>query len=92
MTKVSNAASDITAFNGNHADRNKWLRHIAVAIENQSIRIISHPILARYFFIGSNITYEIWIEIRAKVFNNRSVNDEIDQLNSTFASFAFSPR
>ena len=57
------------------AERMKWVESVLCAIHNEKLRIYST------LFLGTNIQYEYWIEIRAKVFNNRTVNDEVADLN-----------
>lgn len=61
--------------------RRQWFQSVLWSIQNQKIRIDSNPFLAASTFIGKNVTYEIWIEIQAKVYNHTSVNQEIVDLN-----------
>lgn len=61
--------------------RKQWFQSVLWSIQNQKMRIDSNPYLAGTVFIGKNVTYEMWIEIQAKVYNHRSVNEEIVDLN-----------
>ena len=61
--------------------RKEWFQTVNCAIQNQKIKIESNPFLSTTMIIGKNVTYEFWIEIQAKVYHCRSVNEEIRHLN-----------
>jgi hypothetical protein len=61
--------------------RKQWFQSVLWSIQNQKIRIDSNPFLSGTVFIGKNVTYELWIEIQARLCNHKTVNEEIIDIN-----------
>jgi hypothetical protein len=61
--------------------RRQWFQSVLWSIQSQKVRIKSNPFLSGTVFIGKNVTYEMWIEIKARVYDHKSLNEEILYIN-----------